>query len=85
MYELSAKNRQTKKWETLEEFEDSRQFDFMLDKVDPSIYYEAMIIERTYPMPTLMRYWEYRSYEPAIKNPGKLKKINFPRNPQKRG
>ena len=85
MYQLTARNRQTRKWDTLEIFSNSQQFDYMLDTVDKIIYEEAMIIEDTYPMPTMKKYVEFQSYEPAIKTPGKRKKLNFPRNPQKRG
>ena len=40
MYVLTAKNRITKRWEDIEYFRDSRQFDHMIDSVDYTKYSE---------------------------------------------
>lgn len=45
MFELWARNRDTKRYERLCQFNDDRQFYFMLDQVDRSKYYEAMITQ----------------------------------------
>lgn len=45
MYELVARNRETKRYDHLKWFEDERQFYFMLDQVDSDKYYEAMILQ----------------------------------------
>ena len=45
MYELWGRNRTTKRYEFITRFDDDRQFYFMLDQVDKSKYYEAMILQ----------------------------------------
>lgn len=57
MYILTAKDRLTKRWIDLEYFNDSRQFYYELDTVDPDIYSEAMIIDEQH---HLMMYTEFK-------------------------
>ncbi len=45
MFELWGRNRNTKQYELITRFNDDRQFYFMLDQVDKSKYYEAMITQ----------------------------------------
>ncbi len=83
MYELTGKNKTTKNWDKLNIFYDKNQFDYMLDTVDRNLYSEAMILEDTYPLPTLRKYQEFKTYESIKLTDHKVKKLNFPRNPQK--
>lgn len=64
MYCLSAKNRITKRWEDIEYFSDSRQFDFMIDSIDYTKYSESMILDENH---HLHMYYEYKEYKPYFK------------------
>ena len=57
MYILTARSRDTKRWIDLEYFNDSRQFYYELDTVDPDLYSEAMIIDENH---HLMMYVELK-------------------------
>lgn len=58
MYILTAKSRSTMRWIDLEYFNDSRQFFYELDTVNPDLYSEAMIIDENHHM---MMYQEYKT------------------------
>lgn len=68
MYVLTAKNRVTKRWEDIEYFSDSRQFDYMIDSVDYNKYSESMIIDENH---NLYKHYEKKDYTPYVR---KLKK-----------
>lgn len=71
MYCLTAKNRVTKRWEDIEYFNDSRQFDFMIDSIDYTKYNEAMIINENH---NCLMYYECKDYKPYFKTLTKSKK-----------
>ena len=58
MYILTARDRTTKRWIDLEYFNDSRQFHYELDTVDPDIFSEAMIIDENH---QVMMYTEFKN------------------------
>lgn len=62
-YTLTARNRTTKKDEKITEFDDERQFDFMLDSVDKNKYEDAMILEGQ----ICRKYITFKLYEPYEK------------------
>jgi len=64
MYCLTAKNRVTKRWEDIEYFSDSRQFDYMIDSVDYEKYSESMILDENH---HLHKYYEKKEYKPYFK------------------
>jgi hypothetical protein len=64
MFVLTAKNRVTKRWEDIEYFSDSRQFDYMIDSVDYTKYSESMIIDENH---HLYKYYEKKDYTPYFK------------------
>lgn len=64
MYIITAKNRVTTKWEDIEYFSDSRQFDYMIDSVDYTKYSESMIIDENH---HLHKYYEKKEYKPYFK------------------
>lgn len=74
-YELAARSRETKRYVTLDRFWDINQSYYMLDKVDPELYYEAMIIE-----------WDENDFTPHclmyvdLENPKKLRRNKNGRN-----
>ena len=72
MYVLTAKNRVTKRWEDIEYFSDSRQFDFMIDSVDYSKYSESMILDENH---HLYGYYEKKDYIPYFKAQSKSKSL----------
>lgn len=43
-YEVWGRSRETKKYEFIEAFQDEVQKFYMIDKVDPEFYYEAMVL-----------------------------------------
>lgn len=58
-YELWARSRESKVYEFLQPFTDENQFFYMLDQVDPEIYYEAMIVQTEWKqMPRCIMYIE---------------------------
>ena len=59
-FRLLARNKITKKDDTLCYFDDERQFDFMLDSVDRNIYLDAMILEGQ----VCRKYIEFKDYTP---------------------
>lgn len=71
MYVLTAKNRETKRWEDIEYFSDSRQFDYMIDSVDYSKYSESMILDENY---NLYSHYEKKDYTPYFKAVTKSKR-----------
>lgn len=59
-YELWGRKRETKRYEFIEAFQDEQQKFYMIDKIDPEIYYEAMIVRTEWQqMPSLVMYKEY--------------------------
>lgn len=60
MFTLTARLREDNQYYDLATFDDLRQFDYYIDQVDQELYSEAMILENTYPMPTLKKYVEFR-------------------------
>ena len=62
-FKLMARNRITRKDDTIKEFDDESMFDTYLDEVDREIYEDAMIIENTYPLPTNRKYVPFKTYE----------------------
>ena len=63
-FKLTARNRETHQDETISEFNDEFQFDFMLDQVDSQKYESAMITEHTGQFPVCRKYVEYQDYRP---------------------
>lgn len=60
-YELWGRSRETKVYEFIEAFQDENQKYYMLDKIDPEIYYEAMILLTDWKKePRLIMYQEYK-------------------------
>jgi len=59
-FRLLARNKITKKDDTLSYFDDEKQFDFMLDSVDKDKYLDAMILERQ----ICRKYIEFKDYTP---------------------
>ncbi|MBP5427004.1 MAG: hypothetical protein J6Y29_03830 [Clostridiales bacterium] len=45
MYELWGRNKETKQYEFITRFNDNNQFYYMLDQLDKSKYYEAIITQ----------------------------------------
>lgn len=70
MYCLTAKNRVTKRWEDIEYFNDSRQFDFMIDSIDYNKYSESMILDENH---HLHKFYECKDYTPYFKDKTKGK------------
>ena len=71
MYVLTAKNRVTKRWEDIEYFNDSRQFDYMIDSVDYTKYSESMILDENH---HLHAFYECKDYTPYFKTLTKSKR-----------
>lgn len=71
MYVLTAKNRVTKRWEDIEYFSDSRQFDYMIDSVNYDKYSESMILDENH---HLHAFYEKKDYTPYIKTLTKSKR-----------
>ena len=73
-YKLTARNRETKQDETISEFNDEFQFDYMLDQVDSTKYESAMITEQTGQFPICRKYVEFRDYRPYFEIYKKLER-----------
>ena len=66
-YELWARSRETKVYEWLQSFTDENQFYFMLDQVDPDVYYEAMIVQTEWKQePRCIMYVELKKPEVSL-------------------
>ncbi len=62
MFILTAKNRESTKWDNLCVFYDERQFHYMCDTVDKNIYSEVMITDET--GKRCLFYYEFPDYTP---------------------
>lgn len=62
MFILKAKNKETKKWDLLNIFYDDRQFNFMCDSVDKTLYSEVMITDET--ETRCLFYYEFKDFTP---------------------
>lgn len=71
MFELWARNRKTMKYEYLYNFDNEQQKFFMIDQVDKSIYFEAMIIRKNQSVNQEVvlyeEFKEYKSYRKELK------------------
>ena len=68
MYELWARNRKTMRYEKISEFDDERQKFFMIDQIDQSIYFEAMIVKKSQSVnQEVVLYEEFKEYKPYRK------------------
>jgi len=67
-YELWARSRETKQYQFLEPFQDEVQKFYMIDKVDPELYYEAMIVKTDWgKMPECVMYKELKIEQHKVK------------------
>lgn len=73
-FKLTARNRETKQDETISEFNEEFQFDYMLSKVDSTKYESAMIIEHTGQFPICRKYVEFGDYRPYFEIHKKLER-----------